>query len=179
MKSLKQVCAVAGFVLAVCLPTGYALAFDEEAYVALGKETTKQIGEMLKGPVKDGVPSVIKNLRGMIEVGVAGCREYMQNKPGGDPLLSLVIERTEEMSNLSSDEMRRQWYAGELPRLFGIEMEGQDHFLASINLMDSVVHPSAAIILINRYQQSGNPADLKRARYELIEAIEHVARIQK
>lgn len=160
------------------LIAGTVQAFDHERYVALARSGISDISALIQhAPVdQDRLRATLDD---MLAIGVHGCRSFMSHPAANTTLLELVLEQSTTMSQLSTAEISAQWYRGDLPKKYEIDIAALDHFGdISINYMDSIVHPATALILLREYQATGDLFALKAARHELKEAIEHVERLK-
>lgn len=159
-----------------CQSAAYAhVSADQEKYLQIANETLEEV-------VTDGVSDVdglIKKQELLVAMGVTFCREYSKIYPEHEKFLLLVANGAPDMARMTQDEIKRNWYRGELPKQHGIDLQGKDHFEEVNNLMDLVVHPSHVIIMLRMYQEKRDKSLLRRIKIELGELITHAETLFK
>ncbi len=153
-----------------CQSAAYAHSVaEQEKYLQIANETLEEV-------MADGVrdpEGLIQKQEQLIAMGVAFCREYSKIYPEHEKFLLLVADSAKDMAQMTQDEIKRNWYRGELPKQHGIDIHGKDHFEEVNNLMDLVVHPSHVIILLRMYKVNRDKLLLRRIKIELGELINH------
>ncbi|MEW5757546.1 MAG: hypothetical protein AB1810_14720 [Pseudomonadota bacterium] len=146
-----------------------ATTAEQEKYLKLANESFQEVAS---GKVRD-VDALIHKQEQLVAIGAAHCRKYAKIYPEDAKFLHLVADSAKGMSQMTPEEITRQWYRLEAPKAQGIDVKHDNHFEELINLMDLVVHPSYVIIVMKQYKQKPDKALLKRAKYELGELISH------
>ena len=165
MKYLKYTTA-----LALACSTFIASAMDKGRYEEIAIATIQQI---ISGDAVDA-DSLIGKQKELISIAKEACREYAGSHPEDAKLLNLVIERADEMQALSLDDIEEQWHEYGLPNSMGVKTDKYEHFAPTISLMDTVVHPATAIIVLNNYKNDGDREALQQVKDELSEVLEHL-----
>lgn len=169
-KSINKLVLLVGLSMSF---TGPALAMDTVLYTKLANDT---INEANSGFVSN-INQLISIQKQLVEIGVAGSKQYMKKHPEHQEILGLVVSQADEMMKMSLDEIEAQWHQGAFMRSKGHDLQKMDHFGELFSLMDSIIHPATAYIALKDYKRTRKQDYLGRAAAELIEVVEHVAHI--
>lgn len=150
-----------------------AHALDVDTYLQLTGATIRQMDMGVVGDIDE----MIAVQEELMVLGIEGGVDYLVSSPENGQPLNLVILNAEKMKNLTIDDIERLWHGGEFLRSKGIDPEKIDHFGPMMSLMDAVIHPATAYILLKEYKKTGNPELLQRVKAELMEVAEHVKHV--
>jgi len=148
-------------------------ALDVELFNKLANDTIKQMNMGVVGDIDE----LIAKQEQLMIVGLEGGIEYLQTGIKDPKPLMLVLENAEKMKSLTLDEIEDLWHGGNFLKSKGIDPDKIDHFGPMMSLMDSVIHPATAYLLIKEYKQTGDTDLLVRVKAELFEVLEHVKHI--
>ena len=154
--------------------SGNAQAIDSERYIKLANATIQEAN----GGFIPNINQLIKTQKTLIEIGIAGSKEYIQSHPEHADILGEVVANAENMMNMSLEEIEDQWHQGKHMRAKGYDLDKFDHFGALFSLMDSIIHPATSYISLKEYKRTRDTQYLGRASAELIEVVEHVSHIK-
>ena len=150
-----------------------AFALDVKTFNKLASDTIKQ---MNMGVVGD-IDALIATQEQLMIIGLEGGIQYLQEKPKDPRPLMHVIEKAEDMKDLSLKEIEELWHAGNYLKSKGIDQDKIDHFGPMMSLMDSVIHPATSYLLLKEYKKTGNRDLLVQVKAELFEVLEHVKHV--
>jgi len=173
MKSLTLKTSLIGGVLIFAGICGNAQAIDSERYIKLANATIQEAN----GGFIPNINQLIKTQQTMVEIGVAGSKEYIRANPQHADILNEVIANAENMMNMSLEEIEDKWHMGKHMRSKGFDLDKFDHFSPLFSLMDSIIHPATSYISLKEYKRTRDTQYLGRASAELIEVVEHVSHI--
>ncbi|MDH5544601.1 MAG: hypothetical protein OEZ43_03345 [Gammaproteobacteria bacterium] len=145
-----------------------------DTYRSLANNTIRQ---MNMGVVGD-IDAMIAAQEELMVVGIEGGVSYLQSNPQGGTPLQLTILNAEGMKSLTLDQIETLWHGGEFLKSKGIDPDKIDHFGPMMSLMDAVIHPATAYLLLKEYKISGNTDLLARVKAELLEVLEHVNHVE-
>ena len=148
-------------------------ALDVETFNKLANNTIKQMNMGVVGDI-DELLAIQEQL---MVIGLEGGIEYLETGVKNPKPLMLVLENAEGMKDLSLDEIEFLWHGGNFLKSKGVDPDKIDHFGPMNSLMDTVIHPATAYLLIQEYKRTGNADLLVRVKAELFEVIEHVKHI--
>ncbi|MFO1060570.1 MAG: hypothetical protein U1E53_26810 [Dongiaceae bacterium] len=148
-----------------------ALAFDAAGYQTRLEATQADVaGKTLANP-----DATLARLDEMIEIGIAAAREYAAKEPKYAKLMEAVIANASDMKTYSETQLEEIW---------GEEGSGGDAVgfkLSSIgaedpprNVMELIVAPSMAAILVRKWETTQRAKWLAQAGDELKELSEHL-----
>jgi len=160
--------------LALALGTS-AQAMDTVLYTKMVNDTVHEV----RGGFVPNVKRYIKMQKQLVQLGVAGSKEYIMQHPEHADILGLVVDNADNMMKMTLDEIEDQWHQGKFLKSHGHDVTQMDHFGELFSLMDSIIHPATAYIALKEYKRTSNTAYLDRTAAELIEVVEHIAQIGK
>ena len=158
----------------VALTGQTASAMDVPGFTRLAQDTIRQMNMGVAGDID----ALIADQEAMIEKGIEGISEFIEQNPEYGPLLRLVANNAEAMKEMTLDEIEAQWHEGAYLKARGHDPEKLDHFGAVVSLMDSIIHPATSYLALQEYKKTGDSTLLTRAAAELIEVVEHVAHLE-
>ena len=152
-----------------------ALAFDQAGYRARLEATRAEVaGKTLAAP-----DATLARLDEMVAIGVAAAQEYAAREPKYAKLMEAVIANASDMKTYSETQLEALW---------GEEGTGGDAIgmpLSSIgaeapprNVMELIVAPSMAAILVKKWQATQRAKWLNQAGDELKELGEHLEQVK-
>lgn len=174
MKSLTFKTSLIGGVLLFAGICGNAQAIDSERYIKLANASIQEAN----GGFIPNINQLIKIQQTLIEIGIAGSKEYIRSNPQHADILTEVVNSAESMMNMSLEEIEDQWHQGKYMRAKGFDLDKLDHFGPLFSLMDSIIHPATSYISLKEYKRTRDTQYLGRASAELIEVVEHVSHIK-
>ena len=167
MFSVVRLLSCSILLLALAAPV-YAL--DVVSYRKAANDT---IRAMNMGVVGD-IDAMIAMQEQLMVLGIEGGVQFLQESPQGGKPLQLVILNAESMKELTLDQIEEQWHGGAFLKSKGIDPDKIDHFGPMMSLMDSVIHPATAYLLLKEYKRTGDRNLLVRVKAELLEVLEHI-----
>jgi len=120
---------------------------------------------------------MIANMEHLVELGIAGCEEHMNEPETPDvekKLMKQLITQAKVLSTLSLEDIEKLWHDGGYAKKEGIDIHKFDHFDEVMCHYDAVVHPATAIICLNEYKKDNKEEHLDQVKDELSEVIEHM-----
>jgi len=174
MKSAYRKNSILVSLLLGCLYAGGATAIDSERYTKIANATIQEAN----GGFVTNINMLIDMQKTLIEIGVAGSKQYIQKHPEHANILNEVVTNAEKMMAMSLDEIENEWHQGKHMRAQGYDLDKLDHFGSLFSLMDSIIHPATSYISLKEYKRTRDTKYLARASAELIEVVEHVAHIK-
>lgn len=166
---MKKIAVVIACAL-TCIST-QTWAMNKARYIELAKSTIQQV---LPGNGSVDVSALIAQQKDMIDIAIAACEQYASENPRDAKLLRLAVKHADEMQKLSLDDIEEQWHDYGLPNSKGIKTDSYEHFAPTISLMDSIIHPATAIIVLNNFEKDGDRDSLMQVKDELSEVLEHL-----
>jgi len=149
-------------------------AIDSETYLKLANDTIHEAN----GGFVPNINRLIDAQLKLVEIGIAGSKEYIRQHPEHADVLGEVVSNAENMVNMSLDEIEDQWHQGKYMRARGFDLDKFDHFGSLFSLMDAIIHPATSYISLKEYKRTRDTKYLARASAELIEVVEHVKHIK-
>jgi hypothetical protein len=172
MKKIS-VSLVLALILAAFIST-QAFAMDVAGYKLIANATIK---EALSGSVKN-IDKLIADQKKLVEIGVAGCKEYAQKVPKDAKIMKLVISNANKMMAMTLEEIEPAWHEGGVLGENGIDFDAIDHFSPALSHMDTVVHPATTYIALKEYKKSKDGDLLEQVKDELSEVLEHLDHVE-
>ena len=161
--------------LALTASMSCANAMNISAYNGLVKES---IQEIITGNIKD-LNASLDRLQKEMQIGIEGCREFAAADAKFAPLMKLVVESAEKMKTMKPDEIEAAWGdEGTAADQIGMPLKSLDQFAIARNYLDSIVHPARAFAFFKAYGVSKDKQTLEEAKGELVEVLQHVAKIE-
>lgn len=148
----------------------YANAMDVDTFLKTAKKTMKAVK---KNKVRN-VDDLIAQQKELIRIGIEGCLEFAEKNPADAKMMHLIVLNSLKMQNLSLEQIEAEWHAGGYLRAHGIDIDKFTQADVQVNYYDSIVHPATAIIALNEYKKSQDPALLEQVHDELAEVVHHV-----
>ena len=148
-------------------------AMDTEGYIKIANQTIQEAN----GGFISNINKLIAMQETLVDMGVAGSKEYIKTHPEHADVLGEVVANAEKMKRMTLEEIEDQWHMGKHMTAKGYDLEKYDHFGALFSLMDSIIHPATSYISLKEYKRTRNTEFLARASGELIEVVEHVKHI--
>lgn len=121
-----------------------AQALDKAAYEKVARAS---INTVLSDDKIDA-NALIDNQKKLIDMAIKACDDYASKHPKDAKLLKLVVDNASTMQGLSLEQIEEQWHDYGLPNSKGIDVDAYEHFAPVISLMDTVVHPATAVIVL-------------------------------
>ena len=148
---------------------------DFAAYKGLVKDS---IQEIISGDIKDMNASLGRFQKEM-QIGIEGCKELAAADAKFAPLMKLVIESADKMKTMKPEELEEAWGdEGNAADKIGMKLKELDQFSIARNYLDAVVHPARAYTFFKAYSASKDKQNLEEAKGELVEVLQHVAKIE-
>ncbi len=145
-------------------------AIDKDNFEKLANSSIQQV---LSGKDIDA-DAMIKDQKELIKIAIAGCKTYIEKHPEDSKLLQLVMDNAATMQSLSLEEIEEQWHEYGVLTSKGFDTDAFEQFSPAISLMDSIVHPATAVIVLNNYKKDGDSDALLQIKDELAEVLEHL-----
>lgn len=150
-----------------------AAALEGARYESLTKET---IQELVAGKIASP-DATLARLKQAMEIGIAGCKEYIAKHPEDAALISKVIADAPGMTKMSAEALEEAWgddgMAGDS---VGRPLKSVDNNGVTRGFLDIVVHPARAYDLVVEFGKSHDVHALEEAKGELVESLEHLKR---
>lgn len=159
-----------------------ANVYSEEFELALYYEYTDEVIKAIQYEriaSKSDAEVHIKNLSSLVELTISSVDRYNTKNKEMKSFVEYVIANSYSWKDLSREQLQTQWLSGARPFQDGMVPELADHFCLRTNLMDIILHPVSAILILQEFQSSGDIYLLTEASDELIEAKNHIKELQK
>lgn len=168
---MKQSFCAFALVAALAAPAAAAQAMDTVAYKTQVEETIREV-------ISGNFPSIDKTLARqdeLIKIGIAGAREFAEEKPEYAKLMQLTIGNVDAMKKLEPEQLEEQWGDGsEAFKAAGFDVTKLSQFSAARSHTDTIIHPTTSFVLLSLYKKTGDKALLEQAKSELVEVLEHL-----
>ena len=148
-----------------------AAALEGARYESLTKET---IQELVAGKVPN-TQATFARLDQAMQIGIAGCKEYIAKHPEDAKLLDKVIAEAPGMTTMTAEELEEAWGdEGKAGDSVGRPLKNIDNNGVTRGFLDIVVHPARAHDLIVEFDKTHDVHALEEAKGELVEALGHL-----
>ncbi len=148
-----------------------AAALESAQYEKLATQT---IQELVGGKVADA-SATFARLDQAMQIGIAGCKEYIAKHPEDAALLGKVIAEAPNMTKMTADELEEAWGdEGKAGDSVGRPLKNIDNNGVTRGFLDIVVHPARAHDLIVEFGKTHDAHALEEAKGELVEALGHL-----
>jgi hypothetical protein len=150
--------------------------FDKNLYDTLSK---KNIGRILSGNID--VDTMIADMEKLLEEGVEGAEGHMEDShtPADEiKMMTLLIEKHEEMVSMNLDDLETQWHDGAALKAKGIDISKMDPLGEAMRHLELLVYPVEAIICLKKYKETKDEELLEKIEESLVEARDHLKHLE-
>jgi hypothetical protein len=163
---------LAGLGLMIVTP---AWAFDQAGYQAR-LDTTR--AELVKKTLADS-KATLARLDEIVAIGIVAAREYGAKNPKYAKLMEAVIANTPDMKTYSDAQIEEKWgEKGTGGDAAGVPLKSLGDFDPPRNVMELIIGPSTAYVLIKKWETAQRAKWLDQASDELHETAEHLNRMK-
>jgi hypothetical protein len=165
--------------LLISLIINQVYAFDVDGFQAKGLTSLDLLARFYESEDFKPITEVQTLQNELLTIASFGIEIFQFENEHDRGLLQLITSNLEEMKNLSSQEIELQWHDCQVPQSFGFNCDSLGHYSKVRGLMDSIIHPATAYILMNELKSLEDDSDeawelIDQAIEEIQEAIEHV-----
>ena len=168
---------IIGVMATLASSMAYSAEADAEDWRYFETMATTTINAVKKGDLKD-IDRLLVLQERLMELGIKACQNYARLHPEDAGMFELVIDNAENMKFLSMKEIKNQWHAKRFLLSHGVAVEKLHQNSLTGSLLDTVVHPATAYVVLREYRHTGDVKLLRQVDAELSEAIFQLTYLQ-